>query len=64
MLRVGVPAQQRLEAFLLRLAAWILDRNVQRSRVVTRRDNNVLFEMPSDLRAIAGRIENGYGAQD
>lgn len=50
----------RFEAALLRLAAWILDRNVERSRVVSRKDNNLLFEMEFELRAIAKRIEAGY----
>jgi hypothetical protein len=50
----------RFEAALLRLAAFLLDRNVQRSMVVSRSDNNRLFEMPHDLRAIAARIESGY----
>lgn len=50
----------RFEAALLRLAAWILDRNVQRSLVISRSDNNRIFEMPYDLRAIADRVEKGY----
>lgn len=50
----------RFEAALLRLAAWILDRNVQRARVISRSDNNRIFEMPYDLRAIAARVEKGY----
>ena len=50
----------RFEAALLRLAAWILDRNAKRSMVVSRRDNNWLFEVEHELRAIAGRIKTGY----
>ena len=50
----------RFEAFLLKLAAWMLNRNVERSMVVSRRDNNWLFEAVFELRAIAGRIESGY----
>jgi hypothetical protein len=52
----------RFEAALLRLAAWVLDRNVKRSMVVSRRDNNWLFEAERELSAIAGRIEAGYDA--
>lgn len=52
--------KERFEALLLRLAAWLLDRNVQRSRVISREDNNRIFVMPYDLRAIANRIEKGY----
>jgi len=54
--------EKRFEAALLRLAAWILDRNVQRAMVVSRRDNNWLFEVAHELRSIACRIEAGYGA--
>lgn len=50
----------RFEAALLRMAAWILDRNVTRSMVVSRRDNNWLFEAERELRSIASRIETGY----
>jgi len=43
------------------LAAWILGgRNVTRSPVVSRRDNNEMFEMDSELRAIARRIRKQY----
>ena len=54
--------KERFEAALLRLAAWILDRNVQRSMVVSRRDNNWLFEAERELRKIADKIEAGYDA--
>ena len=57
-----VKMEKRFEAALLRLAAWILDRNVQRAMVVSRRDNNWLFEVAHELRSIACRIEAGYGA--
>jgi hypothetical protein len=50
----------RLEGLLLRIAATILNRNVQRSMVVSRQDNNWLFEARYMLHAIAGRIETGY----
>jgi hypothetical protein len=52
--------RRRFEALLLRLAARVLDRNVQRSAVVSRRDNNWLFEAVYELRSIARRIESGY----
>lgn len=49
------------EAWLLRLAAAIVGgRNVARARVVSRRDNNHMFEMADELRAIAERIRRGY----
>ena len=49
------------EATLLRIAAAIVgDRNVTRAPVVSRADNNAMFEMAFDLRKIADRIERGY----
>lgn len=48
------------EAKLLRLAAWILDRNVERALVISRRDNNYIFDVEHNLISIAKRIENGY----
>lgn len=53
-------AKRRFEGALLRLAAWILDGNVARASVTSRRDNNYLFELPLDLVWIAERIEQGY----
>ena len=51
----------RFEALLIRFAAWVvLERNVTRCKVVSRRDNNEMFEMGWQLRAIANRIETNY----
>ncbi|KVP17319.1 hypothetical protein WJ84_03560 [Burkholderia ubonensis] len=51
----------RYEAFLLRVAkAIVLGRNVQRAPVVSRVDNNAMFEMGYQLESIAKRIETGY----
>lgn len=51
----------RWEAFLIRVAKYILhDRNVTRSPVVSRRDNNEMWEIGWLLEDIAGRIEDGY----
>ncbi|MCF1487525.1 hypothetical protein LZ838_09140 [Pseudomonas sp. AA27] len=53
--------RRQLEAVLIVLAAWILGgRNVTRSGVVSRRDNNEMFEMDCRLRDIARRIRNQY----
>jgi hypothetical protein len=52
--------KKRFEAMLLRVAAWILNRNVQRSPYITRKDNNVLFNIEYELRDIADRIEKNY----
>lgn len=57
---VGLELRRALESRLIRIAAWLLDRNVQRAPVTSRRDNNALFEMPYELRAIAERIEKKY----
>jgi hypothetical protein len=50
----------KLEVLLIRLAASLLDRNVERSMQITRRDNNRLFNIMFELRAIADRMEDGY----
>lgn len=57
--------RRHFEAALIRLAAWILiGRNVQRSAVVSRRDNNDMEYMAEKLESIAGRIASGYGEGD
>ncbi|MNZ18474.1 hypothetical protein D3C78_354870 [compost metagenome] len=57
--------RRKFEAALIRLAAWILmGRNVQRSPVVSRRDNNDMWYMAERLESIAGRIANGYKGAD
>jgi len=53
--------RRKLEAWLILLAAKILmDRNVQRSPVVSRRDNNQMFEIAGELEEIAQRISTNY----
>lgn len=53
--------RRKLEAWLILLAAKILiDRNVQRSAVVSRRDNNDMCAMAEKLEAIAKRISKKY----
>lgn len=53
--------RRRIEAWLILLAAKILiDRNVQRSAVVSRRDNNDKWAMAEQLEAIAKRISKKY----
>ncbi|MFJ1573052.1 hypothetical protein ACIOAU_15935 [Pseudomonas sp. NPDC088322] len=55
--------RRQLESGLILLAAWILaGRNVTRSPVVSRRDNNEMFEMDFQLRDIARRIRQQYKA--
>lgn len=53
----------RFEAALIRIAAWLLDRNIKRSMVVSRQDNNWIFDAVFQLRGIARRIERGYEGQ-
>ena len=48
------------ESTLILLAAWILDRNVERSMQISRRDNNKIFEMEHELKRIAKRMKNKY----
>lgn len=53
--------RRKFEAALIRLAAKILmGRNVQRCRVVSRRDNNDMWSMAEKLEAVAGRISTSY----
>lgn len=53
--------RRKIEALLILLAAKILiDRNVQRSAVVSRRDNNDMWAMAEKLEAIAKRISKKY----
>ncbi|WP_414894412.1 hypothetical protein [Pseudomonas sp. IT-232MI5] len=53
--------RRRLEATILILAAWIIDgRNVGRSGVVSRRDNNDMRYMAEKLEGIADRIKRQY----
>ena len=53
--------RRKLEASLIRLAiAILMGRNVQRSLVVSRRDNNDMWYMAEKLDAIATRISKKY----
>lgn len=52
--------RRKFEVLLLYLAAWLLDRAVERSAVITRLDNNFLFEVVFELRQIASRVSSGY----
>ena len=53
--------RRKIEAWLILLAANILTgRNVQRSAVVSRRDNNDMWAMAEKLEAIAKRISKNY----
>lgn len=53
--------RRKVEAWLILLAAKILiGRNVQRSPVVSRRDNNDMWAMAEKLEDIAERISTNY----
>ncbi len=53
--------RRKFEAWLILLAAKILmDRNVQRSPVVSRRDNSDMWAMAEKLEAIVTRIRKKY----
>ena len=53
--------RRKIEVWLILLAAKILiGRNVQRSAVVSRRDNNAMWGMAEQLEAIAKRISKKY----
>jgi hypothetical protein len=52
---------RKIEAAFIRIAIKILaDRNVKRSAVVSRRDNNDMGYMSEKLEWIADRISTGY----
>lgn len=53
--------RRKFEAWMILLAAKILiDRNVQRAPVVSRRDNYDMWAMAEKLEAIAKRINKSY----
>jgi hypothetical protein len=53
--------RRKLEAWLILLAAGVLmGRNVHRSPVVSRRDNNKMYGMAEELEDIAKRISKNY----
>lgn len=53
--------RRKLEAALVRLAMRILiDRNVARAGVTSRRDNNAMWGMAERLESIAKRISSNY----
>lgn len=53
--------RRQWEALLVMLAAWILiGRNVHRSGVTSRRDNNDMWYMAEKLHDISKRIKSGY----
>lgn len=59
-LRAGF-IRRKLEVAMIRLAiAILMGRNVQRCRVVSRRDNNDMWYMAEKLEAIATRISKKY----
>jgi len=49
-----------IEISLIKLASWILDRNVERAMQISRRDNNKIFVMQYELKRIAKRMKNNY----
>lgn len=60
--REPVTVRARAEALLLRMVILILrGRNVARSPVVSRRDNNEMYGMAERLEQIEYRIRTGYG---
>jgi len=49
---------------MIRVAAWILSgRNVTRSAVVSRRDNNDMYYMAEQLENISKRMIDKYNSQ-
>lgn len=53
--------RRKLEAWLIRRAVGILlGRNVARSAVVSRRDNNAMWGMAEHMETIADRISSNY----
>jgi hypothetical protein len=53
--------RKRFEVLLIKIAQKILvDRNVQRSAVVSRKDNNDMWAMSEKLEVIEKRMLNNY----
>lgn len=53
--------KKHIEILLLKLAIWILrDRNVQRAKYISRKDNNYLFQAGCDIGNIVDRIKSDY----
>jgi len=53
--------RKHVEVFLIRIAAWILiERNVSRAKVVSRRDNNDMWYMAEKLDSICDRMLKEY----
>lgn len=53
--------RRKVESWLILLAESILSgRNLNRCRVVSRRDNNDMYYMAEKLEGIAERISRGY----
>ena len=48
------------EIFLLKIAYLIINRNVARSPVISRRDNNYLFEVSYAIKRIIHNIKTEY----
>jgi hypothetical protein len=57
----GIIKPVQLESAIILLAAWIIDgRNVRRSGVVSRRDNNDMRYMAEKLEGVADRIKRQF----
>lgn len=53
--------RKHFEVLLIRIAKWILlERNVQRSAVVSRKDNNEMWAMAEKLDGICERMIDEY----
>ena len=52
--------RKEFEVFLLNIAYKIIDRNVERSMVISRKDNNYLFDVSCRLREIINNIKTEY----
>tara|TARA_R110000782_G_scaffold270483_1_gene371865 strand:+ start:52282 stop:52467 length:186 start_codon:yes stop_codon:yes gene_type:complete len=52
--------KDKYEMFLFSIARKLLDRNVQRSSCISRRDNNYLFEVQHKLEEIEERMKTKY----
>ncbi len=53
--------RKHFEVLLIRIARWILlERNVPRSPVVSRKDNNEMWSMAEKLDGICERIIDNY----
>ena len=60
LLLIILSMKKHFEIFLLKIAYLIINRNIARSPVISRRDNNYLFEVSHRIKNIIHNIKTEY----